>query len=200
MLLAACFVDNHPVVDFLIERGADLNGVSKFLGKTPLMMSLTKDTAQRLITAGANMNKTDQLGGTALMWQYDPAVMLQLISNGAKCKVVDRQRNGVVARTANNLLQLKTLRRGDFSKLKNLDANYAKVLKKMIAGGSGVDGRLPEHGMSPLMVMAKLDLSKSANLLLKAGANINATDRKGLMAWQHASAKSTLKKKLKPDK
>jgi hypothetical protein len=54
--------------------------------------------------------------------------------------------------------------------------------------------------MSPLMILAKLDLSKSANLLLKAGASINVTDRKGLMAWQHASAKSTLKKRLKPSK
>lgn len=66
----AAFAGHDEVAAFLLERGADVNALS-VNGSTPLMMSAREgkeDLAQRLLSAGARTDITNDAGENAMDW------------------------------------------------------------------------------------------------------------------------------------
>jgi ankyrin repeat protein len=94
MLILACYLGNHEVAKFLIEKGANINYVS--LNGTALMASVYKnetDLVDELLKRNANLNLTDNNGQTALMLATqikNTEIVRKLVNAGAnkelKCK------------------------------------------------------------------------------------------------------------------
>jgi len=67
-LVAATWGGNNDAIEFLVDRGADVNKSGKF-DRTPLMIAAfagRDDTVRLLLSKGANVNKTSRDGKTAL--------------------------------------------------------------------------------------------------------------------------------------
>lgn len=94
---------NLQVVNFLLEHKANVNAKSKSFGDTPLMGAAGGGylkVAKTLLYHGAQVNLTDNMGQTALMWAVNsPWATLEmttlLVKQGAKVNMTDK--NGYTA-------------------------------------------------------------------------------------------------------
>lgn len=95
----------------LIERGADVNGIYETGGVQmfPLANAYSVEKAELLISSGADLNKQNEKGQTALMLVNEPAVIEHLIKSGADCKILDSSGRNALFYHVNNLSVLKML-------------------------------------------------------------------------------------------
>ena len=79
-------------VDYLINKGANINVKTEDLGLTPLMIAVSEgyfEMAEMLIKLGADVNKKNKFGDTALMYAVvytEPKLIKLLINSGADLK------------------------------------------------------------------------------------------------------------------
>jgi ankyrin repeat protein len=140
------------------------------------------DTVKFLLQAGAETNAADHAGKTALMHARDTEVVKALLASGADANAKDNS-----GRTA------------------LLDAGNIESMKALIAAGADVNARDNEgrtslmHGLSvyrpsdfkpnPAVIALALLLCfdrERLNLLLKAGADVNARDNEGKTPLMYA--------------
>ncbi|MEM6686635.1 MAG: ankyrin repeat domain-containing protein [Bacteroidota bacterium] len=92
--LVACYNGNSKMVEFLVDKIEDINGISKY--GTPLMAAVYKrDEAivDILLKNGADANKGDDGGTTALHYATlfnSTSIAEKLINAGAKANVKDK--------------------------------------------------------------------------------------------------------------
>jgi ankyrin repeat protein len=91
--LVACYNGNTEVVNFLVDKVADINGVSTY--GTPLMAAVYKrdeKVVDILLKNNVNVNKTDADGTTALHYATlfnNTSIAEKLINSGAKATTKD---------------------------------------------------------------------------------------------------------------
>lgn len=91
--LLACYNGNAAIVQYLVDKVADVNGVSKY--GTPLMAAVYKrdeKIVSILLKHGVDVNKTDAKGTTALHYAMlfnNTSIAKKLINAGAKANLKD---------------------------------------------------------------------------------------------------------------
>ncbi|MDE7141090.1 MAG: ankyrin repeat domain-containing protein, partial [Treponemataceae bacterium] len=155
--------------ELLIKAGADVNAKSKgnySYGKTALMMVASKedwkDIAELLIKAGADVNAKDKYGWTALMsaasaGNKDTAELL--IKAGADMNAKDKD--------------------GETALISAAMSDHKDIAEILIKAGA--DSRIA-------LIQAVKDYNKlnALKLLIKAGADVNATDSEGISVLTYA--------------
>ena len=162
LLHTATWKENLPLIESLIERGADIN-IRDSDRETPLHKAKSRSTAQLLLTNGAEVNARNKNGNTPLhsMWRLNLEVVEILLKYGADPNI----------QGFNKKTPLYYVR------------NYeqAKLLLENNANPNVQDkyGNTPLHaiyGVRQLEISEKL---KIAEVLIQYGANINIKDKQG---------------------
>jgi ankyrin repeat protein len=165
----------------MLDEGADPNTTDE--QGTPAVMNAVlyagPQALKLLIDRGANPNAKDQMGGNALVWAAgNPEKARILINAGADVNAVSR-----MGRTA----------------LHNAAAvsGGAPIVKMLLEKGARVDARdnlegipvIPTGGGkgTPLIEAARVGDVESVALLIKAGADVNATDHRKATALSEAA-------------
>jgi len=148
----------------LIEKGADINQISKADGSTPLIYAASAGNqaiVDLLLKRGAEVNQENHAGNDALRLAAlngHSAITQALISNGA-----DVNSGGFIATTP----------------LINAAARGATGIGKLLLD-NGADGNRPDNqGNTPLMVAALNGNVEFCRLLLAHGAGANARNNQG---------------------
>jgi ankyrin repeat protein len=163
------------VVRVLIDFGVDLNLRSEdYDGRTALSLAASSEhlsVVQALITAGANVNLTDDDGWSALHWAAQAGnlpVLQALIVAGADVNRTDDE--GLTA------LYLAA------------KARRLPVVQALIAAGADVKKRRHDDGMTALHIASKKGHLEIVKSLLAAGADVNMMDDEGQTALDYAEA------------
>jgi ankyrin repeat protein len=165
-LIMALMRRRYEVAAYLIDRGADVNykRASKHRpdptrGQTPLWWATNHGhlpLARRLLRAGAEINTPDHHGSTPLIEAADSGhleMVRFLVENGADLSA--RISDG---RTALNMAATK---------------GRTAVVEYLLGLGGDPDG--VGSGHTPLMIAAENNFYDMAKLLIRAGADVNAT-------------------------
>jgi ankyrin repeat protein len=165
-LIMALMRGRYDVADYLVDRGADVNykranrhRPDPARGQTPLWWAANHGhlpTARRLLREGAEVNTPDHHGSTPLVQAATSghlAMVRFLVEHGAdlNARIYD-------GRTALNLATTN---------------GRAAVVEYLL--GVGCDPNEPGAGFTPLMVAADHNFYALAKLLIRAGADVNAT-------------------------
>jgi ankyrin repeat protein len=160
-LLLATVNGNAAIMERLIKAGADPNAPLTKAADTALMMASRTgkvDAVKVLLDHGAQVNAKETWGGTtALMWavsEHHPEVARLLIEHGAD---VNAKSNFVPSASG----------RG-FEGTAPVAAKPNQPIEEFASGL-----------LTPLMFAAREDVIESARLLVKAGADVNATGGDG---------------------
>jgi len=173
-----------PVVQFLLDRGANVNA-RDHSGRTPLLASLENSAteykviggddamARLLISHGANVNAQDRQGWSALMkvtaeWADQPELMAFLVARGAEVNA--RMRDGQTA------LMLA------------VHIDKADRVRFLLDHGAEVNQQ-DASGRTALMIAAS---DAIVQLLLARNPNLNLKDQDGLTAADHAARAGAL--------
>ena len=168
-----------PIVEYLIEKGADVNAKSS-CGWTALLLAKTLPIAKILVEHGAKIEDTLSNGKTPLIehsFMGDTDVVKYLLSLGANVKAKDE--NGDTA------LHL---------------ANNVEISKALVEHGADIDA-IDNEGMTPLIYSARWGgLKKEIIAYLESvGANKSIKDKDGKTArdacceWYHAPDKMLIR-------
>ncbi len=160
MFLAA-LNGSSPMIERLLQAGADPNAPLSETGDTALMMASRTGNAAAvkvLLDRGANVNAKETWGGTtALMWavsEHHPDVVKMLVDKGAD---VNAKSNFVPSASGRGFEGTKPV--------------AAKPNQPAEEFASGL--------LTPLMFAAREDDLQSAQILVKAGADVNAAGGDG---------------------
>jgi ankyrin repeat protein len=172
----------------LIEHGADVNAASK-QGRRPLMMAARRDGNADLIrlmlAQGAVPDAKDTRGNTALMHaaQTGDVEMMRLLTD---------QRADVNASNGQGATPLgNAVCSNRVSAVKFLLAKGAKANAAMASLGTVRHGPIALGNLTPLMAAAPYGSAELIGELLKAGAEVNARDLRGMTPLMLAVASET---------
>lgn len=169
----------------LSNKGNSINAKSslkdQYEGFTPLHMALNnghKDVALYLINGGADLNVTDKLGRTPLhLAAYNgmPQVAKTLIS----------RRVSVNAATIDGSTPLHSAAIGI--------KNNKILIKQLLSKGADINSGRGSTSGTPLIQAARYGNAEIAEMLIKHGADVNATDASGNTALHIAALFGRLK-------
>lgn len=170
-LVKAAYNDDLAAVKELLASGADVDVLDKAIDSTALAMAASHDNREMMLVllhAGAEVNKQNKSGETALMFltsRVSADTVRALIKAGADLELKDDEGETALMSAA---------------RLENTD-----VLKELISAGAKIDAR-DEKGQTALMVAARDGLIGNVTALLEAGAQINGRDEEEWTALRHA--------------
>lgn len=173
-LVQAVFYNNRRIVEYLLRRGANMNGRDAN-GWSPLEASFRRGgdhpgMVRMLITGGVDLRQAFTNGWTMVHAAADRAWgKIMQVGLDAGVPVDSRESNGGYTPL------MIAVQNG-----KNLAA-----VKALIAAGADVNARGFASGdeQTPLMILARYgDFWDMAETLINAGADVNATDSKGQSA------------------
>lgn len=188
----------NGVVDLLLERGVDINQVSKS-GETPLkscVLTRNKSLAKRLLDLGADVDA--QSMATAAHMGYDDWVTL-FLDRGVDVNRRDRWGNTALhraCRTKRASTVKLLLERGAEPDLATPD-NRAPLIEAATSGclecvellithDADVNRATKSYGETPLIVAVQSRRAAVVKFLLLKGAKRNAKDREGATALDHS--------------
>jgi ankyrin repeat protein len=161
----------------LIEHGADVNVQSK-QGRTPLMLAALRDGGSDIVALmlakGAKVNAADGVGDTALLLAAEIGnieTMRLLIAKGADVHAINRYGDSTLFAAARG-------RRTEAVRLmieKGVDPNLATTWFPSVR-----NGQIAQLKLVALDRAANFGPVQMVRDLLKAGANVNAQDSRGL--------------------
>jgi len=161
---------HEEIVKLLVAKGVDVNTTFN-RGRHPLgdaVLAGHEEVVKLLIASGAEVNLHAEGRGTALhaAARYGHSKILDLlIANGADVNL--NARNGTPLHRA-------ALGRGSVEDEKN-----AEIVEKLLAKGADVNAKDPRQGRTPLHQAADRGRYKTAECLIAASADVNATDNEG---------------------
>ncbi len=159
------------IVNLLLARGAQVN--AQTAEGTALMAAVTSghtEIVKALLSAGADLKATHRLGDQALAMaarqrnynspnvQPDPEILRLLLAKGAEPNATGRYGHTAL-----------------------MSANTAAKVKLLVGKGAQLDAK-DEEGQTALMKAASRGEPEVVSALLDSGADVNATDNKGLHA------------------
>ena len=190
-LMGAAIEGHHECVDLLIKAGADVNQFNP-AGSTALIMAATAECADLLIKAGADLNVEDELGTTALSAAVqcgDDQLASLLIKSGADVNLPDYNGATALMKAAEygqlDCVDLLIKNGADINDVNSTGNTALKLVVKTpfrsIDDGSDLypkpnPGHTGEFGR----------FVPSANLLIRAGADVNIRDENGDTALNDA--------------
>jgi uncharacterized protein len=205
LLYALSRADKEPlkIVRVLLDKGANVNQPTN--SKTALMHAANKgykEIVNLLLARGAQVNAQTE-DGTALMQAVTSGhaeIMKILLAAGADVKAVHRMGDQALIMAAEQRSYSKPAAvpnaeivelllahgadpnaRGEWKRTALMLANTAAKVKLLVAKGAEIDVT-DEYGQTALMQAASRGEPEVVSALLDSGANVNATDNKGLNA------------------
>ena len=177
----------------LITAGADVNRYNE-KGQTALIYAAFKgyvECVKELIAAGANVNQADNNGNTPVMWtafDRQTACLVELIKSGADVNISNRDgRTVLMEQAANGSEEYISVLVNAGADVNMVDVNNAIAL--LYAACNGKDKCLADllttsntnhtnsDGYTALLLACRKGFPKCADLLLKAGADVNIKTR-----------------------
>jgi len=170
LLIMAVLAKKLPMMELLVEKGADVNS-RDITGRSALTIAILDDRidiVKFLLDHGANGNERDITGQAMIIYASDKgntALVKMLLQHGADPNVRD------------------LLGRPLFSEIikndKSMDMTQAFLDHGVNLKGLTVDGALSSGGCPPLLWAILRENWELAKLLIKHGADSNATDGAG---------------------
>lgn len=188
-ITALHFAASDPVrARILIEAGADVNAVSK-QGRAPVHIAASAPgslaTLQLLAAKGADLKATDKGGNDALLLAVgcnDEPMTRFLLDQGLTPNPDNPAGNTPLQAAASH---------GNIAITRLLLARKARPDAASIRGGEVKHGPIQLRQLTPLMLAAAYGSPELLNLLLDAGANINAKDCRGMTPLMLSVASET---------
>lgn len=172
----------QSMVEFLLNRGADVEGKTPAESPTPLYLASAagnQSALETLIGRGANVNAPGPFGGTPLLVaqsQGHGAAARLLLEHGADASATsDFRSTAVHAATSENDVELlnQLLDKGS-------DPNAMTPLVAARApGGQRIWRFTPRNMVTPLHIAAQEGYLDAAEALLRHGADVNKPDMEG---------------------
>ena len=176
----AAWTGNNDMLAFLIEQGADINLNDKYLRPvvTMALMGNHPDTLKFLLDKGASLDWVDEDGTTPLIYasyKDNPELMMIVLKNVDPATV--NQAN-----------------RWEWTPLMN-QASNGRIKGALMLLKAGADANLGDsEGNFPLVLAAKCGAIELIEPLIKAGAKIDAVEKKtGMTAFHWAAARGYAK-------
>lgn len=214
-LFSACTAGNLRVCELLLSHKADVNW-KDFAGETPLWFARDQEVMKFLIARGADVNARDKSGNTVINREFpddNPEIIALLIKSGVDFRSRKRS-NG-----ASPLLQASA--KGYAGTLKVLlengaDPNDRYTFEGMRTPGSRNENmvvvgesapqpvspgdnsyrpasmRVTADKMTALMAASQGGYTDVVSILLKKGAEVNATDSRGSTALMEAASAGSI--------
>jgi ankyrin repeat protein len=168
-LQRAAYKGHTEIVKLLIDKGADVNVMAKN-GTHPLgdaAFNGHEEVVRLLLASGADANLHSENRGAALHAAARngySTILDILIANGADVNL--------------NAIRGTPLHRAIYG-LANAKDIKVEIVKKLLAKGADVNTKEPQRGRTPLHIAALRGRLKAAELLIAAGADLNAKDNGG---------------------
>lgn len=170
-LVRAARENNLAAVKRLLASGADVDVVDKAVDSTALAQATAnnnREIIRVLLHAGANINRQNRDGETALMYlsgQASTDTARDLIKAGADLELKDDD--------------------GETALMAAARLDNTGSLKALIDAGAQLEAK-DEKGQTALMLAAREGLADNVRALLEAGAQINSKDENDWTALRHA--------------
>lgn len=170
-LLEAAMFDDLAAVKAFVEAGADINETNDY-HQTPLLLACNygyEETAEYLISQGADVNVPDQDGGTALIAAASSSsrLVVLLLAEGADIGAKMANGTGVMTRFTIGIIRERVpLELGEILLSHGADVDEA------LAGGR-------TNGYTPLMMAARNNQEPLVEFLIEHGADVRATAEDG---------------------
>jgi len=168
----ALYKNFEDIVTFLVEKGADINKANK-KGESPLIISARKGNLRLVklfIGKGADINHADSKNITALIHskrENRRQVVMYLLVNGAG---LDKRKE------KDEMMAYGTLN------------SYHDVVQNLVGRSVSVNRRFTD-GLFPLYYAARNGDDKMMDILIKAGADLEARDRNSMTVLLYAASK-----------
>ncbi|CAH1800418.1 unnamed protein product [Owenia fusiformis] len=180
-LLRAAHYGSVPIVEFLIESGANVNAKNSE-GLSPLMRACEKghlDVAQTLMDAGANVNQTSNVGFTALHYVSRIPERWQSVEFLLRCRGVENSND----KHKFGLTPLHCASERDV-----IGKSVFLLLK--IGGKDGArQNAVDKYGRTPLHIAVERQLHHNVQCLIEFGAHVNIQDAVAGSTPLHEAAK-----------
>ncbi len=185
-LKIAARAGHKEIVKLLIANGADVNVTAKN-GKHPLgdaAVNGHEEVVRLLLASGAKVNLQPEdklMCGTALHAAARGghiAILDLLIANGADVNAEYKY---------GTPLHLAVAPKHEVE-----DKRSGEIVKKLIARGANVNAKSLQEGRTPLHIAARRGRLKAVEILIAAGAEVNARDKKGKTPLSEAPVNSEI--------
>lgn len=190
LLFTAIEKKDIGAISTLLERGADINAKTLDTGFTPLMTAAwynNDQAASYLIVKGADLNKQNAIGQTALhiaVVRENTNLISLLLRSGARWDILDNNNKKAVDYAYPNLRDRIYLAIAELAPDKNhtlllmVCTDSLVAVKYLIEHGANIEVRNVNRE-TPLIVAAKHNNVEMVNLLLSYGAQTGVYDAQG---------------------